>query len=471
MKNLYDVKNDLYNYVKKYNDLKEEQKQLFGENILYDELIVSLNKLIAFDYSDMLNFSILLETLYGRKHNDLQDCIFMCRRLRLLDNKDKNELNRLNSIIRKKIDEIKKDFENNKEKYSFVTEELSSKKEKMIVARRIQSCLKYGQTITKDDAILLKEILVEVGYNNDDVASVIENVFIRNKSIITKKNGIYFNTKEKYKFLDLFSLGGEMFELPVVEDPLKLKMFAQSIYSVLDGCSREELLKNYVQFLPSIGKEVKDLNEFEYTLICVLEKLRGSLDEKIDLIKDSDFIMDLGIKNELAVECYGLIEKYNLIRNYLDDKLDNYGKDEKNDNHDNNQATEVVENKFFYLVNDSERCYLFDDIKDMPFEYISKVKELMDDFKHDVSNGKHKKLLYSGAGFSEIKGDQIRIIYKKIDSNSYLFYGAFIKKDDWKYRVDFKRVIGRTGAISKNPLEIEANIDDYINNNQRKWSR
>ena len=128
-------------------------------------------------------------------------------------------------------------------------------------------------------------------------------------------------------------------------------------------------------------------------------------------------------------------------------------------------------NNLFYLINKNSKCYLLSDVKDMPFEYISKITELISKFKDNtISNKKNKKLDFNSE-FSELKDDQIRIIYKRIKDNNYLIYGAFIKKDDRKYRADFNNVIGRVGIISENSLDIESELEQFIGDNQRKWSR
>lgn len=468
MKKLYEIRSDLYSYVGKYNDLLLKTGFLQGNNSFYEELLRILNDCLSFNYSEIFALDIYLETLYGTKYNDLIDNVFCCKRLKKF-NGDEDEIKILNSLILKSLNEIKEDYLNNKKSLEFFHEKLYSKKERYIVARRVQTCLKYKQIIKKNDIGVLSDILREIGYSNNDIASIIENVFVRNKSLVTKMTGTHFNVEEKYKFLNLLSLGGEKFVLPDVLEPIKLNKFVESIWNIFDTCSKEDIVNNYIDFLPEIGKELRNVDELKFVLIGVLDKIRNSFDEKIELIKDPDFIMDLEIKNELADECYGLIDNYNLIRNYMDNVVSSFKK-EIIDDSISEKVVEKVPN-FFYLVSNFDKCYLLDDIENMPYEYISKVKELMDDFKNNCTLDKSNKILPYKGGFAEIKGDQIRIMYKRINNNDYLFYGAFIKKDDWKYRIDFNKIIGRSGKISENSSEIEEKINNYIKTNQRKWSR
>lgn len=469
MRNVHEIKDDLYNYVRDYNQLGIEKEMLISNNSIYEELLRVLSNCIDGDYSEVLNLSICLECLYGTKYNYLEDYIFMGKRLKML-NSDDEKLNDLNSKIIRITNEIKEDYLKSKTRLEEVIRELSSRKNKVISSRRVLSCLKYRQVIKKEDIAILNDLLRELNYSNDDVACIVENIFVRNKSLVTGKTGIYFDIDEKYKILDLISFGGEVFSLPYVSNPLKLEKFAESFCAILDNCSDDSILDNYVDFLPSIGKEVKDIDEYAFVLINILKKIRSRLDEKIDLIKDSDFIMDKEIKDELASDCYRLIEYYKLFRKHLDEKIEC---EELNVSVDETEQTIDNENKnnLFYLINTNGKCYFASDLKDIPFEYISKVLELVNKFKSgNIGNKKIKRLSYKSE-FYELKDDQIRIIYKNIKDNDYLVYGVLIKKDDWKYRTEFFNIIARVGSISENSEEIETQLNEYVSNNRRKWSR
>ena len=98
--------------------------------------------------------------------------------------------------------------------------------------------------------------------------------------------------------------------------------------------------------------------------------------------------------------------------------------------------------------------------------------KLINDFKENtIGKKKNKKLVNYAGDFSELKGDQIRVIYQRIKDNNYLIYGAFVKKDDRTPRELFINIINRNGVISENPQEIEEPLNEYVSKNKRKWTR
>ena len=54
--------------------------------------------------------------------------------------------------------------------------------------------------------------------------------------------------------------------------------------------------ENYIEYFPTVGVELKNLNEFEYVLIVVLKKLKLALDELVEMLESPEFIMDLEAK-------------------------------------------------------------------------------------------------------------------------------------------------------------------------------
>jgi len=463
MKEVTKLKSILGNYLKNYNKLYKNKEQLIRNEYYYENILKILTDCISDKYDGILQISSFLNPLFGNRYNELQENIFICERLQLINKVDSDEYKKSKSIIINLTNEIKNKYLENKEEKEEILINLSLMETNIPCINRVINSLKFSQLISNDDIGVVNKIVREFDYSDTEVAFLIENLFLYNEEIKNKKLD-KISSDDKYKFINLLSIGNEVIELPFVEDDLSLQCIADSIYDILDNCPYDIIVDNYIDILPVVGKDVKNIDELKYVIIKLLEKFRNSLNERIELIKDEDFIMNLDIKNEIAEECYKFMDQYLLFRNYMDDKLE-LTQEENNDAIDD-------ENKLFYLINNGGKCYLISDLKNMPLEYIAKVKELIDKFKDNtISNKKNKKLVDFGREFSELKDDQIRIIYKRIKDNNYLIYGAFIKKDDWKYRTDFKNVINRVGTISENPLELEKEIDEYINEHQRKWSR
>lgn len=466
MRKLSELKTILNKYVKDYNYLKKEKELLMQNEYNYEKILNILYKCIDEEYTGILNINSYLSSLFGNKYNTLCVDIYECQKLYFINKKDSDEYKVLRERIIKFINEIKEEYLKNKLLKEEIIDKLLLMEDNIDISRRIINRLKYSQLISKDDISSINVLLRELGYNKTDVAFIVENLFLHNKDIDDKKDVI--DLDDKYKFINLLSIGGETFDLPEVNDEITLSFFADSVFSVLEKCSYDILFDNYKNLFPVIGVDVKDMNELKFIIINVLKNINNSLNEKIDLIKDTDFIMDLELKDEIASECYDLIERYTLIRNYLDE-LSIKQNEVIDESPDINEGKEC--NNLFYLVNKNNKCYFISDVKDMPYEYISKVMELINKFRNNEISDKKNKKLFETDGFSELKDDQIRIIYKRIKDNNYLIYGAFIKKDDWKYRSDFKNVINRVGTVSDNPDELESELEEFITANQRKWSR
>lgn len=464
MKKISELKDVLYKYVKDYIDL-EKKRDCYLYNIdLYEEILTHLNNYMLYEFDDGITFSICLETLFGNKYNDLIQYIYVSKMMYSLNKK--NEENDLK--ISKLANEIKMEYEEQKKKCEKLNNEISLNQNKVISARRIMSSLKYSQTISRYDIINVNDILRKLGYSGTDVSFIIERLFIHNKDVLSKQKG--YKYYDKYRFIKLLSLGYEDFEYPDVLDEGKLSSISNVMFDMLQSYYDDINEEDYIKIIPVIGENVSDINELEFVLIKLLEKIRNRIDELVDLIKDKDFIMDLEIKNEVAADCYDLISKYNYFRKYMDDILSKYSVEEDKIEAQN----EKVRNNIFYLNNVSGNCYLLSDLKKMKFEYLEKAYKLIEDLKNNSISKKKTKRMTENAnvrGFLELKDDQIRIIYKKINDNNYLIYGAFIKKDDRKYKVQFNSVVTRTGVISSDSLVIEEELHKYVDENSRKWSR
>lgn len=463
MKNLLELKNILYNYVKEYNKLVEFGDSLTYNICLYEDILGVINDCLNGNYDDTLGLSICLDSLYGNKYDELLQCIYASEKLYLLNMKDEN----INSKIINIRDEIRREYDNKKEEQEDISLKLEYDKSKMISARRVISSLKYSQVISKSDVSNVCEILRELGKDDNEISIFVESLFVHNKDITSKQTGYEF--QDKYKFIDLLSLGYEMFEYPDVFNEDKLNKLTNTTLSVLDSDGID--ISDYVKVLPVVGKNVNDINELEYVLIRVLEKIREEIDDVIGLIKSEDFILDLNAKNQLSMDCYKLMTKYNLVRDYMDLELKKYSVTEEELPLETSDNTL---NNLFYLSNNNGKSYLIEDIKNFPLEYLGKVAELISGFKNNALSKKKNKRMTENAsarGFLELKEDQVRVIYKKIKDNNYLIYGAFVKKDDRKYRRQFDSVVVRAGFISDNPSAIEEELMNYINDNGRKWSR
>ena len=464
MNKLFELKNTLFNYVGKYLEEEKKLNSMSYDVSLYEEILNCLFGCIEGIYDKTSTLGICLDTLFGNKYDELLQCIYAKKKLDLLnisDNKINTKLNYITNQIKIEYLEIKK-------QYDELKNNLDINKKKFISSKRILSSLKYKQIILREDIKNIDDVLRESISNDTDISIMIENLFVHNKNIISKEKG--YRYQDKYKFINLLTLGYEKIDYPYVEDERKLDDIALVIINLFEHYSDDVELEDYIKLLPVIGNDVKNIDELEYVLIRVLENLNDKLIENIELIKDKDFILDLESKTEISNDCYGLIYKYNLVRKYMDDEINNHKEEIEMDIEDNNNEI----NNLFYLENENGKCYLLSDLEKFPLEYLDKAIKLIQGFKQNtLSKKKIKRMIENqrSKGFLELKDDQIRILYKKISSHDYVVYGAFVKKDDRKYKIDLFNVCDREGNISDDSCLIEEELNKYVSENSRKWSR
>lgn len=468
MKELYKLREFLFKYIGNYLSL-EKQADDFSYNIsLYEDIINILSHCVHGNYDEILTLNILLDTLFGNKYDDLIQCIYSNKKLSLLNIRDKNLITKINGYF----DEIKREYNSLKEKHYELVKKLNNDKEKYISARRTISSLKYFQIISKDDIRNISLLLKTENNEELDCSMVVESLFVHNKNVLSRQKGFVFS--DKYKFVNLLSLGFEKIELPDVSDESKLNKIADAIIDIFENYDERIETEDYAKILPVIGVEVNDSDELKYVLIKVLESIQIRMSREIEALKDEDFIMDLEIKNMIASLCYELINRYIFIRNYMDSEVEKYEKEELSD-----EPLEVEEEvgkkkNLFYLMNSNGKCYFLSDVENIEYEYLGKIYDYIEEFRNGtiaVKDDRAMVTLSKMKKFKEIRGDQIRIIYKKIGDNDYLIYGVFIKKDDKKFKFDYYKVGQRIGKVSDDPLGIESQFCEYVNSHKRKWSR
>ena len=140
----------------------------------------------------------------------------------------------------------------------------------------------------------------------------------------------------------------------------------------------------------------------------------------------------------------------------------------------------VVNNLFYAFPNgktEQDLSYFEKDIEKVPKEYLSKVKKGLDMLRTGTVYGSFGKTFNSNnkntKGYSEIRDDQIRIIYKHLTDNNYLIMGVFTKKDDNAPRI-YDNICNRPSNIileeSEVSLMVENRLKEYFNN-MRKGNR
>lgn len=127
-----------------------------------------------------------------------------------------------------------------------------------------------------------------------------------------------------------------------------------------------------------------------------------------------------------------------------------------------NENEEIINNKIVFHTTSLGNVYALDDIQNIDSEYYESILELI----LSIQNGTFKNVKYLGtnnlklSGISEVKGFKTRVIFDRIDRNTYVILYIFIKKsdNDKGYREAFQNRISTYRSKSDILL---SDINDY----------
>lgn len=472
MKNFKNVLDELRKYLNDFNDICAKKSMLVLDLELHNQLVSDCEIFLDGDFSCFLNLEICLDTLGMREYNGLKNALLRYKIL-IESNPLSPDVEIEKGRIMTYLNRIKNNSKKVQDEINDINEKILSMVENSYTCRNIINATNMRKKINNRDIYNLIEMLKEFGNTNRQIAYVVENIFSMNWSIVARENNYTLKPEQKYKYSDILNYGKEILTLPDLNDHKRrdfLDNYANSIYLTVKSTSYGELSDSNFEYLPRLDIELKNIKELEYVLISVLINLDRDLENCIDLMISPDFLMDLKAKKMGIDDCYILLNKYILIRKRLDEFLDESLYHEEDIEYDEIKSSDS-DGQVHYLFNSANKCCLIEDMKEMPEEYLEKTQNLISGLKNGTLPISHIKRLAHRKGFYELKDDQIRIIFTKGDNNSYLIYGAFVKKDDWKYRKDFNRVIGRTINIGENSLDTEANIEEFVKTKKRKGTR
>ena len=457
MKKISEIKRDLYDYVSEYEQKRQQYEILEGDNALYKEILDDiLSQDISGICANCTRLGLDLSFLFGEEYDYLIDRIHYVNMLKNNGNLTDEEVNKLRNNILICKSRIWGLYLDNRAMQEEIKKELLSRKEKKTTCLRVLNSLKENEIIQEHNIYDLRDLLIELGYTDTEVSYTIEKLYIRNNNINVNNNAMIGENKIT-KFI---TMGYEKIEYPKVDEEKRLISFADVIINFLNNNMLEEvdldvLLSDFVK------KEDR-----QYILSKVLEKIQDDIYKQSQLIRDTDFMMSVSIKKDIVMDAKKMIDKYNYVRDYLINNV-SLEEDTEEIEEEAEEKIEVDNVNLLYLIKQSGKSYVLDDLKDMPKEYITKAYELIEEFKTGIGVKKVKKLSHRDS-FCELKDDQIRIILKRLQENNFVVYGAFIKKENRSHNNnEFLSIISRSGEISREDSELR----EYVEENGRKWTR
>lgn len=186
----------------------------------------------------------------------------------------------------------------------------------------------------------------------------------------------------------------------LLDDLKKAKTYEEKVNAVMDNLPTTEN-KQYLNIVNRIKLELlKELHEVKKLLI----------DET-----DSEFI------KEVELECNGIMKIIAIINEIGNVKIE-----------DKIEYDSKIENKIVFLETPSGSIYAENDLYSIPTEYydrfISMIQSIEDGtFKNVKKFDTNNSVL---SGINEVKEFKTRIIFDRIDKNTYIILHAYIKKSD-----------------------------------------
>ena len=301
--------------------------------------------------------------------------------------------------------------------------------------------------------------------NLDDDISITEKIEIL-KKISDYNNNVYNEvSKENKEYLDILARR----ENGIYSKNNKIEKINEQIS--LDGIVDDKSLKLdisfYIDFINSIDnvEELTDVLPLKITEnyeniinLILVNLLKEEVIIKV-LLKDID-------KDDKDYNYY--IEEYNRVHNKIN-YIKNYLKVL---NESPNTIKEKKENNIVFLNTGSGNNCFLNDLKSIDNHYYTGFIELLESIKNstfkNVKNFVDNKQLL---GLSEVKGYQVRVIFKRLNNNTYCVLQALVKKqdNDQYYRDMLVSRYGLYKAQESRLLEL-VNNEDYLKQNAEEYN-
>lgn len=333
-----------------------------------------------------------------------------------------------------------------------------------IILKNKQKCWNLIDSIEYDQVIYyylfdyIKEELKNENIDGKLLVLTFENI---------KKHNLKFQTEGKLSGLDLsnvaniINFGFEKIAIKYLENSKNAKDYVKKLIDLIDNNSldivEDNITLNYFTY-----------EEQEYILKNVLRHYQEEMYKLNLLVKTEEFYFDNETLKTIIYEFKGYLNRYLYIRN----KLNNLKREEEIKEDVSPKIIEITnQNNLYYSTNSNEasKCYFIKDLMSIREESLETVLNLLNNFREgDTSRIKY----LTDRDCFELKGDQVRVILRRIVGNNYSVLGVFIKKADNDHKT-YNIIDSRPDAIIDNEYSrmVEDYYQEYIENNKRSGSR
>ena len=256
--------------------------------------------------------------------------------------------------------------------------------------------------------------------SNKEALFLINEIETYNRRLTTSKN---VNEKEtKYteylynKALNILKAGYEKHDTVEVLEKRKptLDKFVKELLDYIEYVDDEDIVENIEKY----QKYDIDDNEYNYIVIKILDRYLDELLELTDLLSDREIFLKPKDRLEVIESYYQKLATYLHIKKYYEKINEPPEEDPTIEEKIIKEIESTPSRRLIYATAPTNilKSRIISDMKDIPKEYYSKIKYLLDTFKEGARDSTIVKPLKGREGkiSFELMDDQVRIVFKQV---------------------------------------------------------
>lgn len=463
------LKELLYLKICELSEVSEKYKTNETKLALLSDVVKMLDGNMDEVIVNKINLDLLLDNIFiddDRYNMRLNSILYLYKQYKKMSNQEECE-NCLNELL-----DLKNDLINEREKID--TEQIYYKGNinDFEIYKKILSKLKYRQMITKEEFGIIFNFLHEQKLEDKIIVDLCEQIVVFSNDI----NNKFDKTFDKYAFLNLLKTGFERFPDIHIENKNEIVNRAKLLLQLSKSYNGN--IMEFTEQLPFLLDSGMQIEEYKCLYVEIMKQIQNEIKDLIDNACSEEFYMDEEVKKIIMDEYNENVRLYNVVRNHFDTEIDNYNYYLQNNNESNEK--EIKTNITFLVSDEDGKSFLERDLKDIRHEKLEDLNDLLikkryeflsrDEFKPLINNKKFR-------GFNELKTDQIRVIYKRLNYNNIVILGAAEKKDDVDIPM-LTRIVSRFKKYYVEALQntidhelILESVCEYCEKNKREGTR
>lgn len=453
------IKQMLYLEIKEYYNNLKEKKNIEADISSLEEMIKILE---SNNFELMMDNYLLFDTLIPYYFSQSEESSKTL--LKLLYSAIYNCENYIKHS--EKYSEI--EFKKNKETIKKINNKLSKvleiyiaklltknpqKNEKIINEyKEIITNLKFNKPISHNQYEILLKLFEEKKLTDKQTIILLEKIKGHNISTHLNKGKINYNKTNE--IINIQLLGFEKFEqITWLEDKRKSQL--DDLAEIVFSQGVDEII---LQMCPSykenlIFSDGYEIDHIKYFYIKLLTHYQNEMLEIHNHFENLKNYLDKNLR-DFIVKLYKEYQNYYLlIRDKMDKELEKYNKDFEQ------IKDEKDVNNLQFAAKSNGTTFFESDLKDLEKDTYKSLVDLLIKFKKNIAQTKSLKA--PNNGYSEIKDDQLRIIYKHLENNKYLILGVFSKKEDNKI-FEYNNICNRKPDIILDGEKMENELFDRM---------